>query len=89
MRLRHRPIQSGFTLVELLVVIGIIATLVAILLPTLGRASEAARAANCLSNLRQAQLRSGGEVAGAGGGHNRPGKRRRRSAGSPAARHAD
>src|SRR5687768_8293988 len=45
--------HTSFTLDELLDVIGIIATLVAILLPTLGRAREAARAASCLSNLRQ------------------------------------
>jgi prepilin-type processing-associated H-X9-DG protein len=45
--------RSGLTLIEMLVIVGVIGLLVAVLLPALQAARESARRASCLNNLRQ------------------------------------
>lgn len=52
-RFMHRNAKSGFTIVELLVVIAMIGVLVAMLVPAINSARESGRRANCQNNLRQ------------------------------------
>jgi len=48
-----RRTDRAFTLVELLVVMGLISVLLSLLLPVVGKARAAARSTACLSNVRQ------------------------------------
>ena len=60
---RSEHARSAFSLVELIVVIGIVAVLIALLLPVLGRARAEANRVACMSNLRQLLLAQTAYVA--------------------------
>ncbi len=62
-------LRAGFTLIELVVVMAVIALLVVLLMPAMGRVSEASRRARCLSNLRQLLLATTLEARESATGH--------------------
>ncbi len=55
-RLNTKSVSTGFTLIEVLVVISIISLLIAVLLPALQMARQASRQSMCLSNIRQISI---------------------------------
>jgi len=56
MNTRHRTATAGFTLVEILVVLGVVAVLTSILFAVMGRVRESGRATVCQSSLKQLAL---------------------------------